>query len=280
MGRQDPRPAPELGELEIDLLLEGMYRHSGVDFRGYSRTSLRRRVWNAVRAEGLTTITGLLDRVLHSPEALDRLVQRLPVTVTSMFRDPPFWVALREQVLPHLRAAPFVRVWCAGCATGEEAYSLAILLAEEGLYERSRIYATDLSAATVERARSGIFPLDQMQEFTAHYVAAGGRHPFSRYYTADSSNAIFRHALKRNLVFAQHNLAQDASFNEFNLILCRNVLIYFSRELQARVHALLHQSLRRLGILALGRREALKEAIHEQQYEVLDERERLFRRRS
>ncbi len=269
----------ELEALETELLLEGVYRHWGADFRNYARASLRRRIGNMLKAEGLPSVSALQAKVLHDADAYGRLLGHLSVNVTTMFRDPSFFLALREKIIPHLFSVPFVRIWHAGCSTGEEVYSLAILLQEEGLYDRCRIYATDMNAAVLERAKAGIYPLDQMQEFTANYTRAGAKRPFSDYYTAQYDSAIFRQSLRRNIVFAQHNLAIDRSFNEFNLILCRNVMIYFDAELQGRVHQLLHQSLRRYGILALGRRETLRHTVREADYDVVDEEERLYRKR-
>ena len=276
-----PRTGPnsELEALEIELLLEGVYRHWGADFRNYARASLRRRISNMLQAEGLPTVSALQARVLHDPDAYSRLLGHLSVNVTTMFRDPSFFQALREKVIPHLFSVPFVRIWHAGCSTGEEVYSLAILLQEEGLYDRCRIYATDMNQTVLEKAKAGIYPLDQMQEFTANYTRAGAKRPFSDYYTAQYDSAIFRQSLRKNIVFAQHNLAIDGSFNEFNLILCRNVMIYFNQELQGRVHQLLYQSLRRFGVLALGRRETMRHTVREADYDVVDEDERLYRKR-
>jgi chemotaxis protein methyltransferase CheR len=270
------RTRSEVESLELDLLLEAVYRQYGTDFRNYARASLRRRVWNLIRQEGLKTVSALQEKILHEPEVMERLILQLSVNVTTMFRDPTFFRTFREKVVPHLRSVPFVRVWHAGCSTGEEVYSLAIMLEEEGLLGRSRIYATDMNAAVVEKAKAGIYPLDQMQEFTSNYVAAGG----SDYYTAQYGHAIFRQALRKNIVFAQHNLTVDGSFNEFNVIFCRNVMIYFNTELQTRVHQLLFQSLRRFGLLSLGRRETLRHTVHEQDYEPLDERERIYKKRA
>jgi chemotaxis protein methyltransferase CheR len=274
------RTRSEVESLELNLLLEAVYQQYGTDFRHYARASLRRRVWNAIRQEGLKTVSALQEKILHERDCMERLILQLSVNVTTMFRDPTFFRTFREKVVPHLRSVPFVRVWHAGCSTGEEVYSLAILLEEEGLLGRSRIYATDMNAAVVEKAKAGIYPLDQMQEFTNHYVAAGGKRPFSDYYTAQYGHAIFRQALRKNIVFAQHNLTADGSFNEFNVIFCRNVMIYFDAELQGRVHQLLFQSLRRFGLLALGRRETLRRTVHEQDYEPLDERERIYKKRA
>jgi chemotaxis protein methyltransferase CheR len=255
-------------------------RRYGMDFRGYARASLRRRVWNMVHARKLGTISALQAEVLHDPRVMDELLQHLSVNTTTMFRDPSFFVAFREKVVPHLFSSPFVRIWHAGCSTGEEVYSLAILLMEAGLYERSRIYATDMNAAVVERAKSGIFPLEHMREYTANYLRAGGSAAFSDYYTANYDHAIFKAPLRKNIVFAQHNLVSDGTFNEFNVVLCRNVLIYFGPQLQERVHRLLHQSLRRFGVLALGRGETLRHTVLENDYDEMDVQERLYRRRA
>lgn len=269
-----------LEDIELELLLEGILRRYGLDFRGYARASLKRRVWNMVHAQRLENISSLQAKVLHDSAVMDEMLQHLSVNTTTMFRDPSFFAAFREKIVPHLFSAPFVRIWHAGCSTGEEVYSLAILLMEAGLYERSRIYATDMNAAVVERAKSGIFPLEHMREYTANYLRAGGSAAFSDYYTANYDHAIFKAPLRKNIVFAQHNLVSDGTFNEFNVILCRNVLIYFGTQLQERVHKLLHQSLRRFGVLALGRGETLHHTVLENDYDEVDAQERLYRRRA
>src|SRR3954449_8537710 len=239
---ETPEGRLDLETIELQLLLEGVYRRYGFDFREYAPASLKRRVWRRVFAEGTETISGLLARVLHEPAAMERLLLDLSINVTSMFRDPTFYAALREKVVPLLRTYPFTRIWVAGCSTGEEVYSLAILLAEEGLYDRTRIYATDINQAVLERAKLGVFPLDKMQEYTQNYLKAGGARSFSEYYVAAYDNAQFSRSLVDNVVFAQHNLAMDRGFNEFNLILCRNVMIYFDKTLQDRVHHLFYDS--------------------------------------
>ena len=264
----DHQPTPAEGQLETEqlelrLLLEGIYRQYGFDFREYAPSSLKRRVWRRVHAEGTRTIAGLLD---------------LSINVTSMFRDPSFYSSLRERVVPLLRTYPFTRVWVAGCSTGEEVYSLAIVLQEEGLYERTRIYATDINEAVLERAREGVFPLDKMKEYTENYIAAGGQRSFSEYYLAKYQGALFDRALTENVVWAPHNLVQDRSFNTFNLVLCRNVMIYFDRTLQTRVHQLFYDSLERLGVLALGHKESIRFTGFEDRYEELDPAEKLYRK--
>src|SRR5689334_16550275 len=216
---QTPGDHSEREAIEIHLLLEGIYQLYGFDFRDYALASLRRRIWNMARAENLGTISALQERVLHDPACMERFLLSLSVHVTAMFRDPHFYVLFRERVVPLLQTYPFIRIWHAGCSTGEEVYSMAILLHEEGLYERCRIYATDISEAVLRQARGGIFRLDRIQEYTSNHLKAGGKRSFSEYYTAAYDSAIFDPALQRNVVFSPHSLAQDGPFNEFNVIL-------------------------------------------------------------
>jgi len=273
-----PQPGGELERIEIELLLEAIDRHYGFDFRGYALGSLRRRLWRSAAEEGVQSISGLQEKVLHDPQAMERLLAGLSVNVTTMFRDPSFYVAFREHVVPLLRTYPFIRVWNAGCSTGEETYSLAILLQEENLYERARIYATDFNSDVLARARAGQLPLDRMQEYTQNYQRAGGKHDFSAYYSVEQGTAKLDEALGEHVVFAQHILASDRSFNEFNVVLCRNVLIYFGRDLQGRVHRLFYDSLARFGVLGLGQKETLRFTDLEECYEELDPREKIYRR--
>ena len=268
----------QLEDIEIRLLLEGMYHYYGFDFRNYASASIKRRILESMRAENAETVSAFQNRVLHDPLCLERFLNRLSVNVTAMFRDPSFYLTFRTKVVPLLRTYPFVRIWHAGCATGEEVYSMAILLQEEGLYERCRIYATDISAEVLKQAKEGIFPLAPMQDYTANYLSAGGRHFFSDYYTAQYDNVIFDSALKRNLIFSEHNLVTDGSFNEFHVILCRNVMIYFNKALQARVHSLIYESLTMFGVLGLGNKESLKFTPRAESYEELDPRDRLYRK--
>ncbi|TBR58376.1 chemotaxis protein CheR [Westiellopsis prolifica IICB1] len=268
----------ELEDVEIQLLLEGIYRYYGFDFRNYALASLKRRIWNTVKLENLTTISGLQEQVLHNPECLERLLLNLSINVTAMFRDPSFFLTLRKKVIPILRTYPFIRIWHAGCSTGEEVYSMAILLKEEGLYHRSRLYATDINETVLRKAKAGIFPLAMMKDYTHNYIQAGGNQSFSEYYTAAYGNAIFSSELKENIVFSLHNLAIDNSFNEFHVIFCRNVLIYFNKDLQQRVHKLFYESLIRFGILGLGRQESIKFTPHEQDYEQIISSEKIYRR--
>ena len=268
----------DLERIEIDLLLEGVFRRYGFDFREYAPASLKRRLWRRIHGEGLTSVSGLMERVLHDSACMERLLLDLSINVTAMYRDPSFYAAFRERVVPTLRTYPFVRIWNAGCSTGEEVFSIAILLEEEGLSGKTRIYATDINESVLDRARAGIFPLDKMQEYTQNYIAAGGKQAFSEYYVANYEGALFSRSLIENVVFAQHNLASDRSFNEFHVVMCRNVMIYFDKPLQDRVHELFYDSLATFGVLALGHKESIRFSPHESRYEALDTEERLYKK--
>ena len=269
---------PDLERIEIELLLEGIFRHYGFDFRAYAYASIRRRLWKRIEEEGLASVSALQERVLHEPEMMEKLLLDLSINVTSMFRDPSFYVAFREHVVPLLRTYPFIRIWHAGCSTGEEVYSMAMLLREEGLYDRSRIYATDINEVVLKRAKAGIFPLERMQEYTDNYMRAGGKRSFSEYYTAKYGGALFDQSLTKNVVFSQHNLVTDRSFSEFNVILCRNVLIYFDKTLQSKVHSLFYDSLAMFGVLVLGSKETPRFMAHEECYEQMAPPEKIFRK--
>ncbi|MBW4555314.1 MAG: protein-glutamate O-methyltransferase CheR [Trichormus sp. ATA11-4-KO1] len=271
-------PKPTLEDIEIQLLLQGMYQYYGYDFRNYALSSLKRRIRNFIHLEGLSNISALQERLLHDRTCLERFLLAVTVNVTSMFRDPSFYLAFRNQVIPMLRTYPFIRIWHAGCSSGEEVYSMAILLQEENLYHRCRIYATDTNEKVLKNAKSGIFPLRMMQEYTQLYLKSGGKQAFSKYYTAAYDNAIFQASLKENIIFAQHNLVTDSSFNEFNVILCRNVLIYFNQILQKQVHELFYNSLCTFGILGLGRQESIKFTAYEDYYDEIAKGEKLYRR--
>ena len=264
--------------LELELLLGAVFRVHGYDFRDYARTSIRRRITNIMKREEVRTISGLQEKILHDRGCFDRFLNGLSVNVSAMFRDPDFFLAFRRHAVPLLRTYPFIRIWQAGCSLGEEAFSLAILLEEEGLYDRALIYATDINEVTLRQARDGIYPVEQMQKYTQNYQQSGGTRSFSEYYTARYEFAILRPALQRNIVFSQHNLVSDAPFNEFNVILCRNVMIYFNRALQERTHQLFYDSLGTFGILGLGSRETLRFMPQEHLYEPLVPNEKLFRR--
>ncbi len=275
---QHTAEALELEDIELHLLLEGIYRHYGLDFRDYAAASLKRRIHETMNAEGARTVSAYQDKVLHDSACMDRLMLALSINVTAMFRDPSFYATFRQKVVPLLRTYPFVRIWHAGCATGEEVYSLAILLQEENLYAKCRIYATDMNKEVLRKAREGIFPLSAMQEYTNNYMQAGGKRFFSDYYTAQYGSVIFRPSLIENVVFSEHNLATDSSFNEFQVVLCRNVMIYFNKTLQARVHNLIYDSLSMFGVFGIGNKESLRFTSRESFYEGLDDKDKLYRK--
>jgi chemotaxis protein methyltransferase CheR len=264
--------------LETDLFLEAIYRHYGHDFRQYAPASLKRRIGIAMNQEKVDTISGLQEKILHDPASMERFLLTVSINVTALFRDPEFFLLLRKKVMPMLGTYPFLRIWHAGCSTGEEVYSTAIMLEEEGLYDRCRIYATDMNQSVLRQAREGIFPAATVQQGAGNYARAGGKKSLSEYYTSAYGNAIFRSSLRENIVFSQHNLAIEGSFNEFHLILCRNVMIYFTKPLQQRVHQLIYESLAMFGILGIGSKETLQFTPHEKDYEQLQTGAKLYRR--
>lgn len=268
----------EIEKLEIELLLEAIFRRYGYDFRNYSYPSIKRRTWHRIAAEKLAGIAALQEKVIHDPSCMNRLFYDFSINVTEMFRDPLFFLSMRENVMPLLRTYPFIRIWVAGCSTGEEVYSLAILLEEEGLLAKSRIYATDMNARVLKQAAEGLFSLKTMKDNTDNYIKAGGKRAFSEYYTVRSNEAVFHSRIRECLVFAQHNLVTDKSFNEFHLILCRNVLIYFNRTLQEEVHDLFYNSLSPFGFLGLGNKESIRFTKHAKQYEDVDVQEKIYRK--
>lgn len=245
-------------DMEIELLLEAIYRLSGFDFRQYNRSSISRRIYNRMRVSNIPTISRVQEKAIHEESFLEQLLNDFSINVTEMFRNPSFFKAFRKEVVPYLRQYPEIRIWHAGCATGEEVYSMAILLQEEGLIDRSVIYATDMNEHVLEKAKKGAFSIKKMQAYTTNYMLAGGNHAFSEYYKTDYQYAYFHPELLKNIIFAQHNLVTDQSFNEFHVIVCRNVLIYFSPALQSQVHHLFYDSLSRDGFLCLGDKETLR----------------------
>lgn len=275
----DARAALALEDIEMDLFVEALHRRHGYDFRGYGRASLTRRVRNLASAMGVPTITDLTALVLHRPERLDQVIAGLSVPVSEFFRDPPVFLALKEKVFPLLASYPEVIVWQAGCAHGEEVYSLAILLAEAGLYERSRIYATDISRHALDRAREGIFPVSAAREAARRYRAAGGERSFSDYYHARYDLLRMDQTLVSRVTFAEHNLVTDGVFCEAQLVLCRNVLIYFTTALQDTVLARFAQSLVRGGYLCIGTRENLEFSRTGERFLVVDGAAQIYRLR-
>jgi chemotaxis protein methyltransferase CheR len=268
----------DLERIEIDLLLEGIYRHYGFDFRNYVFSSIRRRIWHRMYTENLSTVSALQEKVLHDPILMKSLLEDFSITVTEMFRDPSFYIAFRKKIIPILKKYPEFRIWHAGCSTGEEVYSMAVLLYEEGIYKNARIYATDINESALETAKQGVFPLKKMKIYTKNYLHSGGTKAFSEYYTVKDENAIFHTFLGENIVFAQHNLAVDHSFNEFHVIICRNVMIYFNSTLQNRVHELFYNSLVLSGVLGIGKKEDIAFTSHSMCYEEMDSNEKLYRK--
>jgi chemotaxis protein methyltransferase CheR len=268
----------ELEKIEIGLLLQGIYDWCGYDFREYAYNTIRRRVLHRMQEEKLNSVTGLLDKALHDPACLSRLIHDFSINVTEMYRNPSFFLSFRENVVPFLRTYPTIRIWHAGCSTGEEVYSMAILLDEEGLYEKTKIYATDIDTDALKRAKSGIFPINHMQRNTSNYINAGGKRVFSDYYTVSEKGVKFHTFLSKNILFAQHNLATDESFNEFNVIVCRNVLIYFNKYLKRKVFDLLYRSLSMFGVLGLGDKEVISDRKIASCFEEIDADEKLYRK--
>jgi chemotaxis protein methyltransferase CheR len=267
-----------VADIEIRLLVDAVYLRYGHDFRDYAPASLRRRVLQAQQRLDLPSVSALQERVLHDPASFAELLQYLTVPVSEMFRDPAYFLALRRQVVPILRTYPSVKVWVAGCSTGEEPYSLAILLQEEGLLDKTILYATDINHASLERARQGIFGLDRMQAFTRNYQRAGGLASFSDYYTAAYGGALLDRSLRDRITFADHSLATDAVFSETQFVSCRNVLIYFNRKLQDRALGLFHESLVHRGFLGLGSKETLDFSGYAERFEALSRPQRLYRK--
>lgn len=271
---------PGHGDIAIELqtLMQAVFNQYNYDFREYSGASQKRRVLQAVAHFGCETVTALQVRVLQDPAMFLQLLQYLTIPVSEMFRDPSFFLALRRQVLPMLQTYASLKIWIAGCSNGEEVYSLAILLKEEGLLERTLIYATDINPRSLEKARQGIFSLESVRSHTANYQKAGGTRAFSDYYSAAYNGAIFDRTLVENVIFADHSLATDSVFSETQLVLCRNVLIYFNKALQNRALGLFHDSLSHRGFLGLGIKESIAFSNHARLFEVLDKQERLFRK--
>ncbi|KAA0945951.1 MULTISPECIES: protein-glutamate O-methyltransferase CheR [unclassified Pseudomonas] len=265
-------------DIELRLLIEAIYLKYSYDFRDYSGASVKRRVAHALRQFDCKTISALQERVLHDPTAFMQLLQFLTIPVSEMFRDPSHFLAIRQEVVPLLKTYPSIKIWIAGCSTGEEVYSMAILLREEGLLERTIIYATDINPSSLEKAKQGIFSLENIRAYTHNYQQAGGKRSFADYYTAAYDYAIFDKSLRENVTFADHSLATDSVFSETQLISCRNVLIYFNKKLQDRAFGLFHESLCHRGFLVLGSKETLDFSSYSKQFEPLVKPERIYRK--
>ncbi len=266
-------------DLEIQLLLEALYQRYHYDFRHYARASIKRRLVHAREQLGFSSFSAMQDAVLHAPQTLPRLLNYLTVQVSEMFRDPTYFKALREKVIPHLKTYPSLKVWVAGCSNGEELYSLAILFREEGLDRRTLFYATDINPDALSAAEAGIYPLDLIRKFTENHQQSGARSSLSDYYTADYGRAVFDKSLREQVVFSDHSLVTDAVFAEVHLISCRNVLIYFDRQLQDRAIGLFHDSLARKGFLGLGSKESLRFSSHGDGFTDFVREDKIYQRR-
>lgn len=269
----------ETESIEMRLLMEAIFQKYHYDFRDYSEASLKRRLTQARERFGCRSFSALQGRVLHEPEMMTQLLSYMTVQVSEMFRDPTFFKALREQVIPHLRTYPSLKVWVAGCSSGEELYSLAILFREEGLEERTIFYATDINPTALRKAEAGVYDVDRLPLFTANHQKSGGKTSLSDYYTAAYGAAVFDKSLRKRAVFSDHTLASDAVFAEVHLVCCRNVLIYFNRELQDRAVGLFKDSLVRKGFMGLGSKESLHFSSHAADFSEFSRNERLYQKR-
>lgn len=275
----DSLPSEKVEDIEIRLLLEAIYSRYHYDFRNYAMASIKRRLKQGREQLGFPTFSALQESLLHDPAILPRLLGYLTVQVSEMFRDPSYFRALREKVVPHLRTYPSLKVWVAGCSSGEELYSLVILFREEGLEERTIFYATDINQDALHAAEAGIFSLDRLQLFTENHRRSGGKSSLSDYYQAAYGRAAFDKSLRRNVVFSDHSLVTDAVFAEMHLISCRNVMIYFDRALQDRALGLFKDSLARKGFLGLGAKESLRFSKHADAFTDFVREEKIYQRR-
>lgn len=266
-------------DIEISLLLEGIYLKYGYDFREYSSAHIKRRIIKRLGETGLNNISEMQHKILNDREFFKTLLSDFSINVTEMFRDPAFYKAFRENVIPILKTYPFIRIWHAGCSTGEEVYSMAILLKEEGLYERAQIYATDFNNKVLRKAENGIFRIENIKEYTYNYHKAGGTASFSDYYTAKYDSVIFNSSLKTKITFAEHNLVTDGVFGEMHVIICRNVMIYFNKELQSKVINLFHDSLGNGCFLCLGLKESIRFSSSSEEFEVFCDNEKIYRKK-
>lgn len=272
--------SPDTIDFEIKLLLETIYFKYRSDFRNYSMASVRRRVGLALAHFGLETVSQLQDKLLAESSFYDALLQYLTVPTSEMFRDPEYFSVLRREVMPLLATYPSVKIWIAGCSTGEELYSMAILLQEEGLLARSILYATDINPKSLAAAEAGVFSLEQVRKFTGNYQKSGGRAAFSDYYKVEGDRAIFQPTLRAGVVFADHSLATDSTFAEVQLVSCRNVLIYFNRELQDRAFTLFRDSLAHRGFLALGSKESIRFSGLSSDFDDFSVKTRVYRKKA
>jgi chemotaxis protein methyltransferase CheR len=270
----------EIEKVELELILDTIFRRYGYDFRHYARASVRRRARHILAKSGFKRLSDLIPLLLHDEHFAAKTIYDFSITVTEMFRDPNFYRAVRQNIAPYLNTYPFIKIWVAGCATGEEVYSLAILLREEGLYNRVKIFATDFNDVALKKASEGIYPLKDVQHYTVNYQMAGGTHSFSEYYHAEYNSAIFDQELKSNIIFTNHNLVVDGFFSEVQAIFCRNVFIYFDRSLQNWVLNTFVNSLGRGGFLCLGSKESLAYTSVFDQFKVINAEQRIYQKKT
>lgn len=270
----------EIENIEVNVLLQAIFDRYGYDFRNYARASIERRARLFARKNGYDYISELIPKILRDEILFEQLLKEFSITVTELFREPLSYKELKEKVFPILKTYPFIKIWHAGCATGEEVYSLAILLKEEGLYEKATIYATDFNDEALEIARQGIYPLENMKTFISNYMQAGGSDVLSNYYFAKHDSVIFDKSLIKNVMFANHNLATDSVFGEMNLIMCKNVMIYFDKELQNRVLNMFNESLIHGGFLCLGNKESLMFSEVQDKFDIVDNVEKIYKKKA
>jgi chemotaxis protein methyltransferase CheR len=268
----------EIEDIEIDLLLQAVYKKYGYDFRNYSKAHLRRRIFQRLKLSELHTVSDLQKKILWEKDFYRVFLQDLSINVTEMFRDPQFYQLFREKVIPNLRTYAHIKVWHAGCSTGEEVYSLAIILKEENLLNKTQIYATDFNKTVLDKAKQGIYNKRDMELYDRNYKEAGGKHELSDYYTSKYGSVLFDTSLSKNVVFADHNLVTDGVFAEVNLVFCRNVLIYFDKALQNKVLGLFSESLTKRGFLCLGTKESMRFSDYENQFDVVDKKMKIYKK--
>jgi len=265
--------------IEIELFLQAIHMKFGYDFRNYGKAHIKRRVRHRLSVSDFNNVSELINKILYDPVFYQEILQDLSITVTEMFRDPDFYQAVRKEVVALLKTYPFIKIWHAGCATGEEVYSMAILLKEEGLLKRAQIYATDFNQIALQKARNGIYPIGRIKEYTQNYQKSGGKASFSDYYNARYESVILNDSLKDNVVFADHNLVTDGVFGEMNMVICRNVMIYFDKDLQNKVIKLFYDSLVPGGFLCLGSKESLRFATIANKFDVTTEKQKIYRKK-
>ncbi|MEY3220000.1 MAG: hypothetical protein RIT27_1357 [Pseudomonadota bacterium] len=266
----------DIQHIELQLLLQAIYLKYGYDFRNYAKASIRRRVDHFMKKENLTGFAEMQSRVLYEVDFFERLLLELSVNVTEMFRDPSFYRSFSQKVVPYLKTQPFLKIWHAGCASGEEVYSIAILLKEAGLYNKTQIYATDMNQVILNQAKEGIYPINRLKLYTENYQKAGGKESFSDYYMAHYDHVVMNKSLKENILFSDHNLATDGVFGEMHVIFCRNVLIYFNRDLQNRALGLFNDSLINRGVLCLGSKESIRFSTYSNTFVDIDRDEKIY----